>query len=339
MRPEYAERITVVASDDRFHLCVGHRPLLWQVSHPSRQFAKAELHLHLEGSVEPATLREIDPSLSTEEIEAIYQYSDFLGFLKAYSRVCKCMTRPEHYAIATRRLLESLALQNVQYAEITLSAGVILWKKEEFAPVYEAVQREAARSPVVVRWIIDAVRQFPLEDAVTVVDLAAERVGDGVVAIGIGGDEARGPASLFKDLFARARDRGLRLSAHAGESTGPASVWQALDIGAERIGHGIRSIEDPVLMAELKRRCIPLEICLTSNVCTGVVRSMDDHPVRRIYEAGVPVILSTDDPALFRTTLDHEFEVAATQFGFSEQELVGIIQNGFTYAFGPIIKP
>jgi adenosine deaminase/aminodeoxyfutalosine deaminase len=302
------------------------------VSYPVRQLAKAELHLHLEGSVEPETLREIAPSLSREEILKAYAYPDFLGFLKSYAWVCRQMTKPEHYAIATRRLLEALAAQNVQYAEITLSAGVILWKGEEFAPVYEAVQREAARSAVQVRWIIDAVRQFPLDDARAVVRLAAERVGDGVVAIGIGGDEQRGPAALFKHLFAEARDRGLRLTAHAGESAGADSVWAALDIGAERIGHGVRSVEDPQLMRHLAEKRIPLEVCITSNVRTGVVASLAEHPVRRIWEAGVPVILNTDDPALFGTTLEREFEIAR-ELGFSDDELTAIARNGFEFGF------
>jgi aminodeoxyfutalosine deaminase len=303
------------------------------VSHPPRKLQKAELHLHLEGSVERETLREIDPSLSFEETDALFAYSDFQGFLKAYAGICKRMTRPEHYAIATRRLLESLVDQDVTYAEITLSAGVILWKNEEFAPVYEAVQREAGRSSIRVRWIIDAVRQFPVEDARRVVELAAERVGEGVVAIGIGGDEARGPALLFKDVFALARDRGLRLTAHAGETTGPESVWQALEIGAERIGHGIRSIEDPLLIEHLKAKRIPLEVCVTSNVCTGAVDSLAAHPVRKLYDAGVPIILDTDDPALFRTSMQKEFEIAAQCFGFTETELERVAANAFAFAF------
>ena len=304
------------------------------MSHLSRKFKKAELHLHLEGSVERETLREIDPSLSREEIDSLFSFADFQGFIKTYALICKRMTKPGHYAIATRRLLESLVDQNVHYAEITLSAGVILWKQEDFAPVYEAIQREAGRSAVDVRWIVDAVRQFPVEDAARVFDLAAERVDDGAIAIGIGGDEARGPAILFKDLYARARDRGLRLTAHGGETTGPESVWQALEIGAERIGHGIRSIEDAALIEHLRSRKIPLEVCITSNVCTGAVATLGEHPVRRLYDAGVPIILDTDDPALFATSMDREFEIAAERFGFTEEELEGVAANAFKFAFG-----
>ena len=167
-----------------------------------------------------------------------------------------------------------------------------------------------------------------------VAELAAERVGEGVVAFGIGGDEERGPAEWFKEVFRFAQQAGLRLTAHAGETCGPESVWAALELGAERIGHGIRSIEDPVLVRHLRDHDIPLEISISSNVATGVVARIEDHPVRRLYDAGVPIVLNTDDPAMFRTTLTAEYELAARQFGFTEEELRGMAENGFRYAFG-----
>ena len=154
-----------------------------------------------------------------------------------------------------------------------------------------------------------------------------------MVAIGIGGDEARGPAPLFKDLYRQARDRGLRLTCHAGEIAGPQSVWDALDIGAERIGHGIRSIDDPALVAHLAANKIPLEICITSNLRTGAVSTLAEHPVRRLYDAGVPVILNTDDPAMFECTLTSEYALAAREFGFSDEELAGIAAASLAYAF------
>jgi aminodeoxyfutalosine deaminase len=296
----------------------------------------AELHVHLDGSVEPETLLEIDPSLTRAEIEAATAYSDFAGFIKAFVWVNRFLKQPSDYALVARRLFERLAGQDVTYAEVTLSVGVVLWKQQDFAPVFDALQREAARSPIAVRWIFDAIRQFGAEPAKPVFDLAAERLGEGVVAIGLGGDEVRGPASLFTDLFRQARDRGLHLTCHAGEIAGPESVWQALEIGAERIGHGIRSIDDPKLVEHLTSRRIPLEVCITSNLHTGAVASLADHPVKRLYDAGVPIVLSTDDPALFACTLTSEYELARREFGFTSEQLAVMSANSFRYAFSAI---
>jgi len=299
-----------------------------------RQMPKAELHLHLEGSVEPETLHELDPATPVEEFRALYQYADFDTFLRAFGAVGKRLRTPRDYALVTRRLLERLAAENVQYAEITLAAGVVLWKAQEFAPIFDAVSEAAAGSPVAVRWILDAVRQFGVEQAMQVAKLAAERVDRGVVAFGIGGSEERGPAEWFGDVFAFARGAGLHLTAHAGESMGPESIRAALAIGAERIGHGIAAAEDDALMFHLHERDIPLEICITSNLVTGVVKRLEEHPVRRLFEAGVPIILNTDDPAMFGCTLVGEYRLAAERFGFSQDELIGLAEAGFRFGFG-----
>ena len=291
---------------------------------------KAELHLHLEGSIGPETLLAIDPSLAREEIEANLTCRTFDEFLRGYVWVNRRLQTPEHYAIATRHLLERLAAEEVTYAEITLSAGVILWKEQDLAAIYEAIWKETQQSSVKAFWIIDAVRHFGAEAGMRVAKFAVERREDGAVAFGIGGDEARGPAEWFRDAFAYARDGGLHLTCHAGETTGPESVWAALEIGAERIGHGIAAARDPALLSTLRERNIPLEICISSNVCTGVVASVEEHPVRKIYDAGVPIVLNTDDPAFFRTTLAREYEIAARVFGLPEDELAA---NSFRYGF------
>jgi aminodeoxyfutalosine deaminase len=298
-----------------------------------RALPKASLHLHLEGSVEPDTIRELQPSLSPEEIAAGTRFSDFGGFIKAYVWVNKLLRTPEDYALITRRLLERLAVENVRYAEVNISAGMVLWKEQAFGTIFDVLQREASQSDIEVRWILDAVRQFGVEHVSEVADLAIERAGEGVVAIGIGGDEECGPASWFGDVYRRCKAAGLHLHAHAGESAGPESVWQALSIGAERIGHGIRAIEDPELVQELTKRKIPLEICITSNVRTGAVSLLDAHPVRRLYDAGVSIVLDTDDPALFECTHSGEYDQAARQFGFTLEELEGIARNSFEFAF------
>jgi aminodeoxyfutalosine deaminase len=294
---------------------------------------KSELHLHLEGSVRPETLSELDPTIAEEELRRIYSYADFGEFLKAFAEISKRLRKPEHYALITRRLLGRLTAQNVRYAEITLSAGVVLWKRQEFGPIFDAVRDATVGFPVEVCWILDAVRQFGPEHAFAVAKLAAERVGGGVVAFGIGGDEVTGPAEWFTDVFAYAKNVGLHVLAHAGETAGPQSVWAALRLGAERIGHGIAAIQDPHLIRYLREHDIPLEICITSNLATGAVRRLEEHPLRRLYDAGVPIVLSTDDPGMFRCDLVDEYELAARCFGFSHPELQAIAENGFRYAF------
>jgi aminodeoxyfutalosine deaminase len=297
------------------------------------ELPKAELHLHLEGSIEPETLHELDPATGIEEFRALYRYADFDAFLKAFGAIGKRLRTPADYALITRRLLERLERQNVRYAEIIIAAGVVLWKGQEFGPIFDAVREAARESSVEVQWILDAVRQFGVEHVRSVAELAADRVGKGVVAFGIGGSEERGPAQWFGDAFAFAKAAGLRLTAHAGESMGPESIEAALRLGAERIGHGIAAAQDPDLMRQLRERDIPLEICITSNLVTGVVARVEDHPLRRLYDAGVPITLNTDDPAMFGCTLTGEYRLAARQFGFSETELRGIAENGFRYGF------
>jgi len=297
------------------------------------QLPKAELHLHLEGSIEPETLHELDPATPVEEFRALYRYQDFDAFLRAFGAVGKRLRAPEDYGLITQRLLERLAAQNVRYAEIIVAAGVVLWKGQEFGPIFEAVREAAAGSPVEVRWILDAVRQFGVEHAMAVARLAAERVDRQVVAFGIGGSEQRGPAGWFTEVFAFAKSAGLHLTAHAGETMGPESVWAALGLGAERIGHGIAAVRDRELMRHLRDRDIPLEICLTSNLVTGVVERLEDHPVRRLFDAGVPVVLSTDDPAMFGCTLAGEYQLAAHRLRFSQAELRKIAENGWRYRF------
>ena len=240
----------------------------------------AELHLHLEGSIEPETLVEIDPSLQLEEVREHFEFHDFAGFIRSYVWVNKQLRSPEHYAIAARRCFERLAEQGVVYAEITLSAGIILWKEQDFHAIFDALSWKRRTRPCRFDGFSMRSGSSATKGAMRVAELAVERKQDGVVAFGIGGDEVRGPAEWFRDVFAFAKKNGLALVPHAGETDGPRLGMGVSGIGANRIGHGIRAVDDPELMRRLRDEEIPLEVCITSNVCTGAAPSLDAHPVR-----------------------------------------------------------
>lgn len=282
----------------------------------------------------------LDPCVTRETVDAVWSFTDFTGFLECFKFIAQRLRGPNDYALITRRMMETLARQGVRYAEVTLGAGVVLWRGFDFASVWRAI-REAQRDahqdwPVEVWWNLDAIRQFGPDHVMDVARIAARFVGDGVISFGIGGDELRGPAAGLRDAYCYARDAGLRLTAHAGETDGPDSIRAALDIGAERIGHGIRAVDDPELMRRLREERIPLEVCITSNVRTGAVASLGAHPVRKLFDAGVPITLNTDDPGVFETNLRREFALAQDAFGFSEAELAGIAEAANTFRFGPL---
>lgn len=309
---------------------------------------KVELHLHLEGAVRPQTLLELShnkPGLRQKVEEWIaarqtqrYRYPTFRDFLVAFGVVSLLLETPQDYALATMRLMEWLAEQNVRYAEIIFAAGVVLWKKQSVPAIFEAVAAAAeearARTGVRVKWIFDATRQFGVEHTREVLHWAARYRGQGVVGFGIGGDEAAGPAKLFPDVFREARDLGLHCLAHAGEACGPESIRDAVELlGAERIGHGLTAIRDPEVMALLRERRIPLEVCPSSNVSTGLMAQFGDHPLPRLLDAGLVVTLNSDDPAMFGTSLQEEFEQAALCFQFNRQTLIGLSRNAVRASF------
>lgn len=298
-----------------------------------RSLPKAELHVHLEGSIEPETLLLLDPALRVEQVRERYVYNDFRGFLNAYKWVNGYLRTPADYALITRGLLERLASEGVVHAEINLSAGVILWKNQDLDAMFEAVAAEAARHPVSTLFIFDAVRQFGVEAGWAVARHAVKWAGSGVAAFGIGGDELAIRLSAFQEVFDFVRSHGLRLVPHAGETGGPEAVREAIECGAHRIGHGIAAARDPEVMDLLRERDIPLEVCISSNLCTGVVASLDEHPVRRLFDAGVRLVLNSDDPPMFHTTLLDEYRLAAGRFGFSPDELRRLAQDSLRYSF------
>jgi aminodeoxyfutalosine deaminase len=317
---------------------------------PPNQFIltlpKAELHLHLEGSMTPPTLLELrilhgkDGSLS--EIEQLYRYDDFPGFLMAFKTVTGDLQTPEDYELITYRLMEALKADHVLHAEVYVSVGVCLWRQLDFEAIFEGLERGRERGErdfgISLLWIFDAVRQFGAEAARAVFELAVRYRDRGVVAIGIGGDERKASAELFRDAYAYAADNGLRLTAHAGEYAGPGSIWGALNLHIERIGHGLTAAQDPELVEELVARQIPVEICLTSNLRTGCCASLAEHPVRRYFDQGLLITLNTDDPAMFGTSLTREYQLAQENFGFTDEHLRELARNSFEASFLPAEK-
>jgi aminodeoxyfutalosine deaminase len=313
-----------------------------------RRLPKVELHLHLEGSVRPGTLREVARQKGRlidetedwieERRRQAFRYPQFSDFLNAFKLLSLLLETPDDYALATTRLVEDLAAQNVRHAELTLSAGVVLWKKQPLEAVFEAVAEAAGqasrRTGVRIAWIFDAVRQFGPDQARRVVQSAARFRDQGVVAFGIGGDEMRGPADVFVDVYREARDLGLHVTAHAGEAAGPLSVREAVELlGAERIGHGTSAGRDAATLQLLAERQVPVEVCLTSNLATGVIGTIEEHPLLQFLESGVRVTLNSDDPAMFATNLEEEMKIAARRFGLSREDLVRLVENAIRGAF------
>ena len=307
-----------------------------------RALPKAELHLHLEGTVAPEALAELSRRhdrnpLTLGEATRLYEYSDFNGFLMAFKAVTERLLTSEDFELITYRMIERLHEEGVLHAEVYVSVGVVHWRKQEFEPLFEGMERGLERGQrdfgVSVLWIFDAVRHFGVEPAKRVFELAIQYKDRHVIGVGLGGDEVRGPAEQFRDLYRYAADNGLRLTAHAGESTGPESIWAALNIGAERLGHVLSAVRDPELIEVLAQRQIPVEICISSNLRTGCLPNIEQHPVRRLFDAGLLVTLNTDDPAMFHTSLTREYELAQDVFGFTDEHVRELARNSLEASF------
>jgi aminodeoxyfutalosine deaminase len=307
-----------------------------------RTLPKAELHLHLEGSIEPSTLLELRqrhnmPGATPTEVAELYNYKDFAGFLSAFKDVTGHLRTPEDYELITYRLMERLKAQNILHAEVIVSVGVCLWRKQDFPAIFEGLERGRQRGEkdfgISLLWIFDAIRQFGAEKAHPVLDLAIQFHDRNVIAFGIGGDERAGPPEWFAAVYARAAEHGLHLTAHAGESAGPDSIWGALNLKAERIGHGLTAAQDPELIEELSERQIPIEICLTSNLRTGVCPDLAQHPVRRYFDQGLMLTLNSDDPAMFHASLVDEYALAQQTFAFTDEHLRELARNSFEASF------
>ena len=315
---------------------------------------KAELHLHLEGSIRPATVVVLTTRhgvpITEDEVRRRYSYTDFLGFLAAFKWVTSFLRDPQDYSLIVQDLAEQLLAQNVVYAEVTLSVGVMLRRGQNPEKNFEAILRAA--EPFESRglrlfWIFDAVRQFGADAAQQVVNAARNAASKKIVAFGIGGDELSIPTADFRRVYNSASSFGLHRLIHAGEVGGPEKIREAVElIGVERIGHGIAAIHDPALMDLLADRRIPLEVCPGSNVLTGALSRqlaqenapLESHPLPKLLRHGIPVTLSTDDPTMFHTDLTTEYR-HAHRMGLSESELATLVQMSFDHAFASAPNP
>jgi aminodeoxyfutalosine deaminase len=309
---------------------------------------KAELHLHLEGSIQPATVCALTAQhnivLTEDEVRRRYSYLDFAGFIDAFKWVTSFLREPRDYGFIARDLGEHLLTQNVVYAEVTLSIGVMLLRKQRPEANFEAILQ--ATEPFEERglrlnWVFDAARQFGAEAAMEVVNAAKRSDSGAIVAFGIGGDEMSIATEEFRPVYEEAANIGLHLLMHAGEVGGPDKIREAIELlNVERIGHGIAAAQDAALMDLLVDRRIPLEICPQSNIRTGALAKqtrraearIEDHPLPQLWRCGIPIVLSTDDPAMFHTTLRDEYENAA-RMGLSETELAQLVDMSFEHAF------
>jgi aminodeoxyfutalosine deaminase len=309
---------------------------------------KAELHLHLEGSIQTGTVCALTArhgvAVPEQEVRRRYAYHNFSAFLEAFKWVTSFLRDPQDYALITRDLAEHLLSQRVTYAEVTISVGVMLLRKQRPESNFEAILAAAepfARRGLRMSWIFDAVRQFGAAAASRVVDAAKQCASKSIVAFGIGGDELSVPSRELRPVYDQAAALGLHRLIHAGEIGGPEKIRESVELlGAERIGHGIAAIHDPALMDLLADRRIPLEICPQSNIRTGALAlqlnrtdaRIEDHPLAKLFRHGIPIVLSTDDPAMFHTTLLNEYE-HARQLGLTESELLRLAQMSFDFSF------
>jgi aminodeoxyfutalosine deaminase len=309
---------------------------------------KAELHLHLEGSIRPAIAVALAArhgvALAEEEVRRRYANSDFTAFIEAFKWVTSLLRDPADFALLASDLAEQVLAQNVIYAEVTLSVGVMLLRKQNPQANFEAILAAAEpfeKQGLHLNWIFDSVRQYGPELALQVVDWAKRCNSSRIVAFGIGGDELSVATREFQEVYKHVSSCGLHRLIHAGEIGGPDKIREAVELlGVERVGHGVAAIHDPALMDLLAARRIALEVCPVSNIRTGALAcqlrtsdaSIYQHPLPQLLRHGIPLVVSTDDPCMFHTSLREEYR-SAYAMGLSEAELAQLVTNSFTFAF------
>ena len=308
---------------------------------------KVELHLHLEGSVRPATLLRLAERHRTtglpgtlEGLQDFYRFRDFDQFVQVYYAICDNLRTQEDFALVVTELAADLAAQNVRYAEVTFTPFNHTRRGVPAAAVFRGVEEGRIQAEqdtgVRLRFCTDIPGEFGAESGMETIAMTLAHRTEGIISFGLGGPEVGYSRAAFADSFAIARREGLHSVPHAGETGGPESVREALDyLGAERIGHGIRSLEDPDLVARLVDEAVALEVCPTSNVQLGVVDRIEDHPLPQLIEAGVQVTLNSDDPPMFGTTLADEYRLAAGVLGLSPSAIADVARAGVRASFLP----
>lgn len=308
---------------------------------------KADLHLHLVGSASPSTVlnlarRHPDAGVpaNTDDLARFYRFTDFAHFIDVYYAVNRLIREPEDVTTLVAGAARDAAASNVRWAEITVTAHSHLSAGIPGTALHDALEAGRATAHtdhgVDIGWIIDIPGEFGLAAADVTVAFLQDHAPAGTVAIGLAGVEQGVPRAQFAGHIDQARDLGYRAAIHAGESTGPESIWSALnDLKADRIGHGIRAVDDPDLLAHLAHTQTPLEVCVTSNLCTNVVNDLARHPVADLLAAGVNVTLATDDPGMFGTDLNSEYQRVADITGYEEAGLTTLARAAVEASFAP----
>ncbi len=303
---------------------------------------KAELHIHLEGSMRPATVRELADRQGRSVPAALgaqgwTRFRDNIHFIEQYTEVCDLLGELEDFRRVGYEFCQDLAAQGVVYAEVVFSPSQHAARMGDWFGPIEAVLDGLAQGErafgVVTRLSPDIIRDLGMEQARRTVEVALKFLGGGVVAINSAGSERARPG-VYADLVGAAVAAGLHSVPHAGEWAGPQNIWETLaSLKPERIGHGISAVEDPVLLAHLADIGMPLEVCPTSNVATGVVASLREHPFDRLRAAGVVVTLNSDDPGMFGSWLTDEYTIAREVFGLNDDELAELARTGARSSF------
>jgi aminodeoxyfutalosine deaminase len=318
--------------------------------HPLSAFVaglpKAELHVHHVGSASPRIVAELAarhpgtvPS-DLAELREFYTFRDFAHFVEVYLAVVDLIKDPEDVRLLTYEVARDMAAQNIRYAEMTLTpytsvlAGVPI---EAYVEAVEDARTSAERDlGIRLRWVYDIPGEFGLPAAEATATYAVLNAPESLIGFGLGGPEIGVGRPQFKPMFDRARATGLHSVPHAGETTGPQTIWDALgDLGAERIGHGTSAVQDEKLVAHLVEHQIPLEVCPTSNVATRAVDCLENHPIKQMYDAGVLVTVNSDDPPMFNTTLNREYEIAADLLGLDAAGVASLAKNAVHASFMP----